>query len=62
MIDGTNFFDQPIKNYIKTYDNIRKSITGQEMSTQLVVCYITNISKKHYKMIEVVVYGIFWPT
>ena len=29
MIDGMNFFDQPIKNYLKTYDNIRKIATGQ---------------------------------
>ena len=29
MIDGKNFFDQPIKSYIKTYENIRKITTGQ---------------------------------
>ena len=29
MTDGKNFFDQPIKNDIKTYDNIRKITTGQ---------------------------------
>ena len=29
MIDGRNFFDQPIKNDIKTYENIRKITTGQ---------------------------------
>ena len=29
MIDGSNFFDQPIKNYLKTYDNIRRIATGQ---------------------------------
>ena len=28
MIDGRNFFDQPIKNDFKTYDNIRKIPTG----------------------------------
>ena len=28
MIDGKNFFDQPINNMIKTYENIRK-IIGQ---------------------------------
>ena len=22
MIDGQNFFDQPVKNYLRTYDNI----------------------------------------
>ena len=30
MIDGRNFFDQPIENDIKTYENIRKITTGQE--------------------------------
>ena len=29
LIDGRNFFDQPIKNDLKTYDNIRKIETGQ---------------------------------
>ena len=29
MIDGKNFFDQPINNNIKTYENIRKIATGQ---------------------------------
>ena len=29
MIEGGNFFDQPIKNDIKTYENIRKITTGQ---------------------------------
>ena len=29
MINGRNFFDQPVKNYIRTCDNIRKITTGQ---------------------------------
>ena len=29
MIDGKNFFDQPIKCDNITYDNIRKIVTGQ---------------------------------
>ena len=29
MIDGRNIFDQPIKNHLKIYDNIRKITTGQ---------------------------------
>ena len=29
MIDGKNFFDQPIKNDVNTYNNIWKVITGQ---------------------------------
>ena len=29
MIDGKSFSDQPIKNDLKTYENIRKIATGQ---------------------------------
>ena len=29
VINGENFFDQPIKNKKITYDNIRKTATGQ---------------------------------
>ena len=29
MIDGQNFFDQPVRNDLITYDNIRKTATGQ---------------------------------
>ena len=29
MIDGKNFFDQPIRNNKVTYKNIRKIATGQ---------------------------------
>ena len=29
MIDGQNLFDQPVKNYLIAYDNIRKIVTGQ---------------------------------
>ena len=29
MIDGKNFFDQPIKDNMVTYDNIRKVATAQ---------------------------------
>ena len=29
MIDGRNFFDQPITNYLKTYDSNRKIETDQ---------------------------------
>ena len=30
MIDGRNFFDQPVKNNLITYDNIRKIAIGRE--------------------------------
>ena len=29
MIDGKNFFDQPVQNDKVTYENIRKVTTGQ---------------------------------
>ena len=29
MIDGKNLFDQPVKNNLITYENIRKITTGQ---------------------------------
>ena len=29
VIDGQTFFDQPVKNNLTTYDNIRKIATGQ---------------------------------
>ena len=29
MINGENFFDKPIKNHKVTYENIRKTTTGQ---------------------------------
>ena len=29
MVDGKNFFDQPVKNNKVTYENISKIATGQ---------------------------------
>ena len=29
MIDGRNFFDQPIRNDIKTYESIKRNAIGQ---------------------------------
>ena len=37
MIDGRNFFDQPINNMNKTYENIRKIATVREKTIQLAV-------------------------
>ena len=34
MIDGKYFFDQPIKNDLKTYENIRKISPRQVDDTQ----------------------------
>ena len=50
MTDGKIFFDQPIKRYIKTYENIRKITTGQEDNYTTGCLLDYNYFKKHYKM------------
>ena len=51
MIDGKNFFDQPINSMTKTYENIRKIATGQgdDYTTGCLLDY--TYFKKYYKMI-----------
>ena len=51
MIDGKNFFDLPINNNIKTYENIRKIATGKgdDYTTGCLLDY--SYFKDHYKMI-----------
>ena len=51
MIDGKEFFYQPVKNDKVTYKNIRKIATGQgdEYTTGCFLDYI--YLKKYYKMI-----------
>ena len=44
-IDGRNFYDQPVNDTIKQYDEIRKTSTEQMMITGLVVYYILLILK-----------------
>ena len=53
MIDGKNFFDQPVKNNKVTYENIRKIATGQgdDYTTGCLLDY--TYFKKYYKMIAV---------
>ena len=53
MIDGQNFFDQPIRNNLTTYDNIRKNATGQgdDYTTGCLPDY--NYFKNYYKMIAI---------
>ena len=53
MIDGRNFFDQPIKNDLKTYDNIRKIKKGQgdDYTTGWLLNYPS--FKKYYKFIAI---------
>ena len=51
VIDGRNFFDQPIKNDLKTYDNIRKIATdqGDDYTTGCLLDY--PYFKKYYRLI-----------
>ena len=53
MIDGKNVFDQPVRNDLITYDNIRKIATGQgdNYTTGCLLDY--NYFKKYYKMIAI---------
>ena len=53
MIDRKFFFDQPINNMIKTYENIRKITIGQgdDYTTSCLLDY--TYFKKYYKMIAV---------
>ena len=53
MIDGRNFFDQPINSMIKTYENIRKIATGRgdDYTTGCLLDY--SYFKENCKMISV---------
>ena len=51
LFDGINFFDQPIKNYFKTYDNIRTIATGQGDDYTTGCNY--NYYKEHCKLIAI---------
>ena len=53
MIDEQNLFDQPVKNNLRTYDNIRKIATGQgdDYSTSCLLDY--NYFNNYYKMIAI---------
>ena len=53
MIDGTNFFDQPINSVNKTYENIRKIATGKgdDYTTGCLLDY--PYFKNNYKMVAI---------
>ena len=53
MIDGKNFFDQPINSDLKTYDNIRRIATGQgdDYRTGCLLNY--SYFKENYKIIAI---------
>ena len=53
MIDGKNFYDQPIKNDIGIYEQIRRIATDQKdgYTTGCLIDY--NYSKNYYKMVTI---------
>ena len=53
MIDGNNFFDQPVNNMIKTYENIRKITIaqGDDYTTGCLLDY--TYFKRYFKMIAI---------
>ena len=53
IIDGRNFFFLSIKNDLKTYDNIKKIVTGQgdDYTTGWLLDY--SYFKKYYKLIAI---------
>ena len=52
MFHGRNFFDQPIKNYLETYDNIERLKLVKVMITQQDVYQIIPILK-YYELIVI---------
>ena len=53
MIDGKNFFNQPINNNLKTYENLRRIATGQgdDYTTGCLLDY--SHFNNHYKTIAI---------
>ena len=53
LIDGRNFYDQPINNQIKKYDEIRKIAArqGDDYTTECLLDY--QYFKEHYQLIVV---------
>ena len=53
MIDVRNFFDQPIKNDLETYEKIQKISAGQGDDYTTGYLLDCNYFRKHYKMIAI---------
>ena len=53
-IGGRNYYDQPINNHIKTYDEIRKIATGKRGDDYTTGCLLDyQYFKDHYQLIAV---------
>ena len=53
MINRRNIFDRPVRNYLKTYENILKITTGQGDNYTAGCLLHYSYYIKHYKMIAV---------
>ena len=53
MMNGQNFFDQPVKNNLITYDNIRKIATDQGDDYAVGCLLDYNYFNNYYKMIAI---------
>ena len=52
MINGQKFFDQPVKNHLRTYDNIQKIAIGQDdCTTGCLLDY--DYFNKYYRIIAI---------
>ena len=52
-IDEKHFFDQPVKNNLRTYDSIRKIETGKRDDYTTSCLLYCNYFNKYYKMIAI---------
>ena len=60
LIDGRNFYDQPINDLVKQYDEIRKTATGQgdDYTTGCLLDF--QFFKDHYNLIKVALVASNW--
>ena len=53
LIDGRNFYDQPVNDIIKRYDEIREIVTGQEDDYTTGCLFDYQYFKDHYNLIAI---------
>ena len=53
MIDGKNFFDQPVKSDLRTYDKIKNIATGQGDDYTIGCLLDYSYFDNYYKMIAI---------
>ena len=53
MIDGKNFFNQPVDSDMSMYNNIRKIATGQGDDYTTICLLAYNYLKEYFKMIAI---------